>query len=90
MSWRVNKGFAWGIALALLALAILAVPEPSSAAVNKKQQAQCRKALTSVFTFRKGVAAKKRKKAVRIICQTMAIGPRGPGAATKGGATPRP
>lgn len=79
---KATKGIAGALALALLLLAVVAIPRPASAAVNKKQQAQCRKAVKSVFTFRKGVTAKKKNKAVKIICQTMAIGPVGPKGAT--------
>jgi len=65
---------------ALLAVALLAMPADSGAATKK--QRQCQRAITSVFTFKKRVPKRKRKKAVRIICQTMTIGKTGPKGAT--------
>lgn len=54
-------------------------------AASKKKQQQCQRAITTVFTFKKGVSKKKRKQAVKVICQTMTIGkpgPKGPRGAT--------
>lgn len=64
----------------LLCGCLLALPAGSGAATNK--QRQCQNAITSVFTFKKGVTKKKRKQAVKIICQTMTIGKTGPKGAT--------
>lgn len=69
-------------ALAILICAVMAVPAGSAAT---KKQRQCQKAITTVFTFKKGVSKKKRKQAVKVICQTMTIGkpgPKGPRGAT--------
>ena len=87
---RGNRALGVIVSAALAIGLLFAASGTSSAAVNKKQQAQCRKAITSVFSFRKGVSAKKRKKAVKIVCQTMAIGPRGPKGAPGSPGVPGP
>lgn len=60
----------------ILASMVLIAPTASFAATKK--QKQCQRAITTVFTFKKGVPKKKRKKAVKLICQTMTIGAPGP------------
>lgn len=77
----------WGnkrvLAIALVAFCATAVlASPASFGANAKKQKQCQRAISSVFTFKKGVTKKKRKKAVKIICQTMTIGKPGPKGAT--------
>ncbi|MBN8870026.1 MAG: hypothetical protein J0H66_09125 [Solirubrobacterales bacterium] len=61
---------------ALFCASLFALPV-NSLAITKKQR-QCQRAITTVFTFKKGVPKKKRKKAVKLICQTMTIGKAGP------------
>lgn len=75
---RAFKG-AGTLSVVILLAAALAVPSFSVAA---RKQAQCRQAITSVFTFKKGVPKKKRQKAVKLICQTLTIGKPGPKGAT--------
>jgi hypothetical protein len=71
---------------AFLAAFILAVP--GGAVATTKKQRRCQQEIGSVFTFKKGVPKKKRKRAVKLICQTMAIGKPGPkGAAGSAGPT---
>lgn len=65
------------IAFVVLFAATLLAGPASSTAITKKQK-QCQMAITSVFTFKKGVPPKKRKKAVKLICQTMTVGKQGP------------
>lgn len=55
---------------------------PAGAGAITAKQRQCQRAITSVFTFKKGVPKKKRQRAVKLICQTMTIGKPGPKGAT--------
>ena len=54
-------------------------PLPATSPAATKKQKQCQRAIATVFTFKKkGVPKKKRRKAVKIICQTMTVGKQGP------------
>lgn len=81
----MSRGRELGIfALTAIAVSALVLMPAGSMAASKKQQ-QCQRAITTVFTFKKGVSKKKRKQAVKVICQTMTIGktgPKGPKGAT--------
>lgn len=73
---------------ALFCASLFALPV-NSLAITKKQR-QCQRAITTVFTFKKGVPKKKRKKAVKLICQTMTIGKAGPKGTTGSQGVPGP
>lgn len=77
---RGTKGLGFVALLALIVSSLLVMPAGSTAA--SKKQKQCQRAISTVFTFKKGVPKKKRKKAVKLICQTMTIGKPGPKGAT--------
>jgi hypothetical protein len=69
------------IALAAL-LAAFALAMPGNSVGATKKQRQCQRTIDSVFTFKKGVSKKKRKRAAKLICQTMEIGKPGAKGAT--------
>lgn len=73
---RGQRGLGLLVVGAILASALVLLPATSPAATKK--QKQCQRAIATVFTFKKGVPKKKRRKAVKIICQTMTVGKQGP------------
>ena len=77
---RATRSLGFIALLALVVSSLLIMPAGSTA-ISKKQK-QCQRAISTVFTFKKGVSQKKRKQAVKIICQTMTIGKQGPKGAT--------